>query len=108
MDDETAPQYVCQVCGLDWERHRSRSGSVNECIELLRHDLAAARKPRPAGAVRAGDLLEWIAAVALTVGVYLGTRYLWVSLLVAGVCLAYFAQCYSTVSLPRPRRRIRA
>lgn len=46
--------------------------------------------------MRVGDLLEWLAATAFVVGGYLASGRAWVAVLVAGLCLAYFAQCYST------------
>lgn len=53
-----------------------------------------------------GDLLEWIAAAALTFGIYLlaGRAGAAIS---AAACLTYFAQCYgaTTISLPKRRKR---
>lgn len=46
--------------------------------------------------MRVGDLIEWIAATAFTAAAYLATHLAWPSLIVAGVCLAYFAQCWAS------------
>lgn len=40
---------ICSVCGLEWSRH-SKTPKVDECIELLKRDLAAEKartKPYP-------------------------------------------------------------
>ena len=60
---------------------------------------------RSVASVRIGDVLEWLAGAAFTVSAYLATQLAWTAVAVAGVCLAYFAQCYSThpVRISRPR-----
>lgn len=54
--------------------------------------------------MRVGDVLEWLAAVCLVLGAYLGSGRLWPALLVAAVCLLYEAQCLAQMPLPRRRR----
>ena len=49
-----------------------------------------------------GDVLEWLAAVLLVAAAYVGTG-LPLALAVAGVALAYFAQCYGAT--PWPKRK---
>lgn len=53
--------------------------------------------------MRSDDLLEWLAAAAFIAAGYLFVG-LTLALLVAGACLAYFAQCYNA-PLPKPRLR---
>lgn len=51
--------------------------------------------------MRADDLLEWAAAGCFCAAAYLFVG-LTLTLVVGGVCLAYFAQCYHA-PLPKPR-----
>lgn len=53
--------------------------------------------------MRVGDILEWLAAAAFTVGAYLATHHPWPAVLVGGLALAYEAQCYATATFSRPK-----
>lgn len=57
--------------------------------------------------MRVGDLLEWLAAAALSVATYLATARAWPALIVVGCCLAYFAQCHAATPFPRLRVRVK-
>lgn len=60
--------------------------------------------------MKLGDVFEWLAGAAFAVAAYLASREVWPALLVAGVVLAYEAQCHASTGvprlprLPRPRR----
>ena len=56
--------------------------------------------------MKVGDILEWLAGAAFTASAYLATHAAWATLIVAGVALAYFAQCYASHAITRPNLRI--
>jgi hypothetical protein len=53
-----------------------------------------------------GDFLEWLAAAALVTAAFLWSGLI-LALAVAGVWLAYFAQCHDGTKLVLPRLRLR-
>jgi len=46
--------------------------------------------------MQVGDVLEWLAAIVFAVAAYLATGWVWPSLVVVGVALVYFGQCYAS------------
>lgn len=57
--------------------------------------------------MKIGDLIEVIAATCFVVAAVLATHHAWPGLIVAGVCLVYFAQVTAHTSIQLPRIRWR-
>jgi hypothetical protein len=56
--------------------------------------------------MRVGDVLEWLAAVALTYALYLIDARAGAAI-TAAACLVYFGQCYGAHKIPVPKVRLR-